>query len=75
MRIQQRWNNVTYQDTATFKPAVRIPTPSICSTTTLSVSPNVLKSVSHYRDRFQHHLKLKGAITGLNWESSKLIEE
>ena len=74
MRIQQRWNHLTYRD-ASVKPVVRIPSPLPSSATTLSVSPSVLQSVSHHRDRFHHHLKLKGAITGLDWESSKLIDE
>lgn len=75
MRIQQRWNSLTYHD-ASIKPLVHMAHhPSPCSTMTPSVSPSVLQSVSHYRDRFHHHLKLKGAITGLDWESSKLIEK
>ena len=74
MKIQQRWNHLTYRD-ANVNPVVRIPSPLPSSATTLSVSPSMIQSVSHYRDRFHHHLKLKGAITGLDWESSKLIEE
>ena len=77
MRIQQRWSNLTYRD-PTVKPVVHVPSdhsPSPCSATTLSVSPSVIQSVSHYRDRFHHHLKLKGAITGLDWSSSGLIEK
>lgn len=77
MRIQQRWSNLTYHD-PTAKPVVHVPcspSPSPCSVTTLSVSPSVLQSVSHYCDRFHHHLKLKGAITGLDWSSSDLIEK
>ena len=73
MRIQQRWSSLTYRD-ASVMPVVRMTSHSPCLTTTLSVSPSVLHSVSHYHDRFQHHLKLKGAITGLDWESSTLIE-
>jgi len=75
MRIRQRWSHLTYRDAAV-KPVVHTPpNPLLCSTTTLSVSPNMLRSVSHYRDRFHHHLKLKGAITGLDWESSQLVEK
>ena len=74
MRIQQRWNHLAYRD-ASVKPVVRIPSPFPSLATTLSVSPSVEQSVSYYRDRFNHHLKLKGAVTGLDWESSKLIEE
>ena len=74
MRIQQHWNQLTYCD-ASVKQVVRTPSPLPSADATLSVSPSVLKSISHYHGRFHHHLKLKGAITGLDWESSKLIEE
>lgn len=76
MKIQQRWSHLTYHDPAvTPRLVIRTSSPPPCSATTLSVSPSVLQSLSHYRDRFQHHLKLKSAITGLDWHSSQLIDK
>jgi len=74
MRIQQRWGHVTYLD-PTIKSVVASDTPKPSATAPQPISPSMLQSASHYRDRFHHHLKLKAAMTGLDWDSSKLIEE
>jgi len=74
MRIQQRWGHVTYLD-PTIKPVVASPTSQPSGVAPQLISPNMLQSLAHYCDRFHHHLKLKAAMTGLDWDSSKLIDE